>query len=375
MIARRDAMTLALVLATAGLGTPKAKALEMVPRVIDPHGPALAWGKGVGDIDGDGRPDLVVGGYDARHGGLYWYRNPGWQRQAIDGRARVGTDLEVIDLDRDGRRDVVAITATGGRHGLTWFQRARTGWTSRQLANGVALHDVEVVDLDRDGRPDLAGRAQAGAGDLIHIWRQVTPGQWVASRLTVPGGGEGLLAVDLNRDRKPDLAVGKYWYANASRPGRIAFVRHTYNAGAPRNAYVAAGDLDGDGRIDLVTAPAERAGQHYRVAWFQAPANPTGLWVERVLENGVECVVHFAGVADFTGDRRPDVATAMMQQGHDPKIKLYENRGGGRFGAARIVARASSHSMKILDVGGRKSLLGADWRMSPRTPVKLFRPR
>ena len=72
-------------------------------------------------------------------------------------------------------------------------------------------------------------------------------------------------------------------------------------------------------------------------------------------------------------DGRADVATAMMQQGRNPKIKIYYNRGGGAFAPPSIVANASSHSMKILDVNGRKSLVGADWNRSPRTPIRLFR--
>jgi len=238
--------------------------------------------------------------------------------------------------------------------------------------SGVQLHDVEVVDLDRDGRLDLVGRAQAGTGNALHLWRQVALTRWSHTRLALPGGGEGLLAADLNRDGKPDLAVGKYWHANRGSPGRLAFVRHTYNAAAATNAYVAAGDLNGDGRVDLATSPAERAGQRYKVAWFEAPANPEGVWREHVLEGNVEAVVHFIGIADFDGDGRNDVATAMMQQGTNPKIKIYGNRGRGAFGAARIVANASSHSMKILVVNGRRRLVGADWNRSPTTPIRLF---
>lgn len=363
---------LALALA-AGFWAPSAQAFRL--EVIDANGPAEAWGKAVGDIDGDRRRDLVVGGAGPVRPGLYWYRNPGWGKATIDAGARIGTDIEVADLNRDGRADVVAIFLDGRRYGVAWYQSLGAGrWQRHVIDAGLNLHDIEVKDLDGDGRLDVVGRGQGGGGNALHVWRQAGAG-WAHARFALPEGGEGLLAVDLDRDRKPDIAIGKHWLENVSRPGTVVFRRHTYNRAAPANAYIAAGTIDGDGRVDLVVAPAERARRIGRLSWFQAPADPRGAWPERVIEAGIESVVHFAGVADFDRDGHDDVATAMMQQGISPKIKVYFNRAGnGSFGPPTIVARTSSHSMKIVDVrnNGWPSLFGADWDRSPRTPVRLW---
>ena len=86
--------------------------------------------------------------------------------------------------------------------------------------------------------------------------------------------------------------------------------------------------------------------------------------------------MHFVGVADFNRDGRSDVASSMMQQGKDPKIKIYYNKtGNGDFGAPSVVANTSSHSMKIVDVNknGYPDLFGADWNKTPRTAIKLWR--
>jgi hypothetical protein len=47
---------------------------------IDATPPPNPWIKAVGDIDGDGRPDIVIGG---SKGPLVWYRAPAWSKHAI----------------------------------------------------------------------------------------------------------------------------------------------------------------------------------------------------------------------------------------------------------------------------------------------------
>jgi hypothetical protein len=49
--------------------------------VIDANGPLDIWLKSVGDLNGDGRPDLIAGGHES--GGLVWYENPTWEKHVI----------------------------------------------------------------------------------------------------------------------------------------------------------------------------------------------------------------------------------------------------------------------------------------------------
>ena len=78
------------------------------------------WGKAVGDIDGDGFPDLLTG--FGNHS-VYWYQYPSWSKHLIsltDG----GEDILLADVNNDGSSDVVV--ATGDETGaLVWYENPR----------------------------------------------------------------------------------------------------------------------------------------------------------------------------------------------------------------------------------------------------------
>ncbi len=363
----RDLAIVALggFLLAAGSAWAPARAVTFDLTTIDARGPSQVWGKAVGDLNRDGRTDIVIG---SRNGGLYWYQSPRWTKHKISG-AQIQEDMEVVDLDRNGRRDIVAVV-TGG---ITMFANNGGTWGSRPLVRGRELHDVEVSDLDRDGKLDLVARNQGRSGNVLYFWRQASLTSWQASSIKLPEGGEGLRAVDVDRDGKPDLVIGKYWFKNVSRPGRLAFTRYLYHGGAAANGYIAVGDINHDGRVDIVVSPAEPAGRKHNVSWFEAPAQRTGRWIEHVLERNVESVVHFCGIADFDRNGQSDIVTAMTQKGRNPKIKVYMNiTNRNSAGSTATVADTSSHSMKLLVVEGRPSLVGADYANPGATPIKLW---
>ena len=163
---------------------------------------------------------------------------------------------------------------------------------------------------------------------------------------------------------------------NNSSKGALNFTRYTYNSGAEKNAFIAAGRINKDGRIDLAVSPSEPRGRFGDIAWYRAPADPTGTWTKVLIQGHVQTVHHFIGVADFDGDGDNDVATAMTHVGTNPKVKLFYNTdGAGKFGPENIIANTSSHSMKIVDLdnNGLKSLYGADYGNKMTTPIKLWK--
>jgi len=348
--------------------------------VVDQAGPGEPWGKSVGDIDGDGFEDIIVGGHDTDRRGLVeralnrlgirksrpspgelvWYRNPDWQKQAVSIDRRFSTDHEVVDIDKDGRSDIVSLTDSD----LVWFRNP--DWMPFLIDQRV-LHDIEIADFDGDGDADIVARNQSGFGyedgDRIHFYRQDSPLLWRHFAFDAPHG-EGLKSADLNGDGRIDVIVNRYWYEN---PGTLAesvpWEKREYGRTWEwADVFIDTADINQDGRCDIVLAPSEPKGHRYRISWFEAPGQENGAWLEHIIDQDVETVHHFVGACDMDRDGRIDVVTAEMHQGEDPdEIAVYWNKEGGRW-EKEVIATTGSHSMRIVDIDrdGDWDLIGAN---------------
>jgi hypothetical protein len=206
-------------------------------------------GEGVGDIDGDGRNDLVL-----NEG--WWSAPPKsappgtlWEKHAfVFSKDRGGAQILVADVNGDGKNDVItALNAHGW--GLSWFEQVRDvkgaiNFIERRLMGareeeptfGVAFsqpHALTLADLDGDGLPDIVtGKrrwAHGPKGDIepmaapVNYWFQLkrtgAGDATFAPHLIDDASGLGtqVVATDVNADGVPDVLT-------ASKLGVFVFI-------------------------------------------------------------------------------------------------------------------------------------------------------
>jgi len=341
--------------------------------IVDSDNPVDPHCKTAGDIDGDGYGDVVAA--SAKGDGLFWYPYPHWTKHKID-NGTFTTDMAIADIDSNGYLDVIIPS----NHGLMWYRNprgrggdpAKDSWESVNISTqGARMHDVEVIDLDGNGKLDIVTRHQSGfgkkMGNQIHIWKQNSPEDWIHSTFGCPHG-EGLKLADINGNGFPDVIIGGRWYENPGDVLEGKWKEHLYmpteyfgSNWTNGDVVVKTGDLNGNGRLDIVLSPAEGSGH---LSWFEAPADPADTeWVEHILEEEYDHA-HALAVADMNNDGHPDIIVAKMHQATPPQeVAVYFNKGDGADWHKHVVATTGSHNMAILDIDGDGLLdiIGSNW--------------
>lgn len=324
--------------------------------------------KAIGDLDGDGLPDLVLANQDF----LVWYAAPNWTRVVLSREGEnFTTDMELADVDRDGDLDI--LVPDGARGMLRWYENprprndARSGsWRSHLIGtHGRYVHDLEVGDLNRDGKVDVVARPK---GSTLFVWIQEAPDSWAGERLGCPDG-EGLTLGDLDGDGFPEIVVAGFWY----RREADGWKSHRYADWHHPDTFPKVGDLNRDGKADIVLVPSEGT---FRIVWYEAPSNPfEGEWREHVIQESVT-LTHSLQLADMDGDGSLDVVTAEMAQSEDPdEILIFFNDGKGVAWKRYVVDTTGSHNLQVadLDADGDRDLYGSNWQDPPVGRVEFWR--
>lgn len=282
------------------------------------QGEVRLYAGGAADLDGDGTLELVAGGFSAR--------------------------------DR-GRRSTLLVYR---QHGEAWAPLTESGWDDGQ---GSTVRNVELADLDGDGRPEVIALGRAGATSREAKARLAVLGldggklvkraevDWLDGRYT---HGYGLAVADLDGDRTVEIVTGGFQLEGKAEVGfvRVWSLNGTELAvraravldgqGSPsmRINDLAIGDVDADGRADIVVA-----GRHGPLKTEHSKEH-----LDERRETGDLSVLAFAGgklttrtrfgwskgpslrlrsvvVADLDGDRRNEIVTG-GQYGADGRSAL-----------------------------------------------------
>ena len=309
----------------------------------------------IGDINRDGRPDLVI--VDNQKWDIRWFENPGreaiaqpWKLHRLSAAQEVpgSYDVALADLDADGDLDVAASSWRFGNR-FDWFENVGSPgngdkWLRHEVEGMIGeTRTIAVMDMNRDGKPDLLGTSRTG-NQTIWFANPGSPATkpWtktiIDATTVAPAHGH---PVDLDGDGDVDVimafgiaaGVGNAspdshqvaWYENVGQPGvGNEWKKHTIAASFPQGFEAVAGDLDGDGDQDVVATGWSANG---RIAWFENVGDPKGVWKQHSIKDNWPNAVTVI-LADLDHDGRLDIVASAERGANE--LRWWRNEGSAK---------------------------------------------
>lgn len=296
----------------------------------------------IADINSDGRKDLIIlGGSLPQTIGcgaplvvLYQQAN-GELGSAVPYGASltcsgVGQRMAVGDLNSDGRNDIVF----SGYPMTAFFQDSSGQLGPRtELSNAYSIGEVRIADMDNDGDNDVVMQSTIGGFDrLLGVVRQTSPGvfspnaEYYEAQLRYANGFYTFEVGDLNGDGRSDVAV-----LDPSNSGQLnIFIQNSIGTLNPPSLVTITpnllygleiADLNGDGLNDIAAesvAPTVVGGVGRIYVLHQTAAHDFGAvttYEFPTASGGASTITEALSIGDITGDNRPDAAVTWSDEG------------------------------------------------------------
>jgi aldos-2-ulose dehydratase/isomerase family protein/VCBS repeat protein len=289
------------------------------------------------DIDGDGKLDLALGadwhpsntmsggtlqwiGRDPAHPGAPWKLMPIAEEPTLH-RIRWG------DVDGDGKPELIVAPLQGrGTHGPGWEGQgarilvfhvpkdpAHDPWPMEVADDSLhILHNFLIADFDGDGQQDILTASREG----VHVLTRNPNGKW--TKMKIGEGAPGEIKMG-HLGGKRYLATVEPWHGNSiviyEEAQGIWPRRVIENSLAGAHA-IGWGDFDGDGSDELAVGWREKK---FGVAVYKRAGG--GAWTKSMVDDGGMAAEDLA-VADLNGDGRPDIVAVGRATAN---VKIYWN--------------------------------------------------
>ncbi|SJZ63166.1 FG-GAP-like repeat-containing protein [Sediminibacterium ginsengisoli] len=310
------------------------------------------YGMVTGDLNGDGRPDLVTAANGpatplenalqvyfnttATAGGNITLATP--NTYTFTGNNGQGMPA-LADLDGDGNLDIIAIASTrdlstniasSGNMYVLRNQGTGAFTASSAFTTGLGPNSCFAIDMDGDGLPDVATLNTTSAS--VSFFRNLSSGTGNISfaaknDYSITANPIMIFFADLDGDGKPDLIIPRSGASgfdvklNTSTPGNISFATSQTISGSNSPISVAGGDVDGDGKTDLILT---FAGSSTSVSVYRNTSSGAGNISFATSTVAVGISQQVATLGDLNGDGKPDLVVA--PDGSSPgKLIVYRN--------------------------------------------------
>jgi trimeric autotransporter adhesin len=296
------------------------------------------------DVDGDGKPDLIVSNEVSNT--ISVLRNTATSGSITSGSFASKVDfttgtnpvsLAVGDIDQDGKTDIVVAnfasnTVSVFRNTATYGTITSSSFAAKvDFTTGTHPFGVALGDIDGDGKPEVVVPNQGS--NTVSVFRNTATSGSITSaslvaKVDFTTGTQPVYAglADIDGDGKLDIAVANSIsrtisvYRNTASSGSISSsslaAKVDFTAGVlPLN--IAFGDIDGDGKVDMVVSHqgnTTRATSR-TVSIFRNTASSGSITsgsFAALVDEVMASSPRFVAVGDLDGDTQPDVVVSLV---------------------------------------------------------------